>query len=98
MLKDYKILRTIKLKADLTYQQIMDLIASKNAHRLIQGIVSTCRANPDVMFVLYRYSSDSILVICGTQPTMFVMPGNNLERILTSAEYGYIYCWCYQKK
>lgn len=98
MLKDYKMLRSFKVQADYTYQNIMDLIASKNTNRIIHGIVSTCKSNPDVLFVMYKYQSDSILVICGAQPTMFVLPGNNLEKILTSAEYGYIYCWCYQKK
>ncbi len=98
MLKDYKILRTFKVFTELTYQNIMHLISTKNTHRILQGIVSTCKANDDIMFVLYKYNSDSILVICGKQPSMFLMPGNNLEKILTSAEYGYIYCWCYQKK
>ena len=98
MLKDYKILRTFKVQSELSYKNIMDLIASKNANRIIQGIVATCKSNPDVLFVLYKYQSDSILVICGIQPTMFLLPGNNLEKILTSAESGYIYCWCYQKK
>lgn len=94
----YKIVRTFKVKSEMDYDTIMHLVATNNAHRIIQGIVSTCRANKDVMFVMYRHGSDSILVICGSQPSTFLLPGNNLEAILTSAEFGYIYCWCYQKK
>jgi len=98
MFHNYKILRTFKVNSELTYQQIMQLIDSNNAHRIIQGMVSTCKANNNVMFVMYKYGSDDILVICGTKPSTFILPGNNLPSILSSAEYGYIYCWCYQKK
>lgn len=98
MFKDYKILRTFKVSTDLTYQHIMQLVHTNNAHRLIQGMVATCKSNNDVMFVMYKHGAEDILVMCGSKPSTFLLPGNNLPSILTSAEYGYIYCWCYQKK
>ena len=99
LLKDYKINRSFKLQSDLTYDNIMHLINTKNTNRLIQGIVSTCKANKDVIFVVYRYNTNSILLIFGDKPTTVISEGNNLEKILeTSTDYGYIYCWCYQKK
>ena len=98
MFKDYKILRTFKVSSQMTYEHIMHLVDTNNANRIIQGMVSTCKSNNDVMFVMYKYGSESILVMCGNKPSTFILQGNNLPSILTSAEYGYIYCWCYQKK
>lgn len=99
LLSDYKINRTFKIQSDLTYEQIQHLIHTKNTNRILQGIVSTCKANNDVIFVVYRYNTNSILLIFGNQPTTIIAPGETLEKTLSnSTEFGYIYCWCYQKK
>ena len=99
LLEGYKINRTFKIESDLTYEQIQHLIYTKNTNRILQGIVATCKANDDVIFVVYRYNTNSILLIFGKTPTTLIAPGTSLESTLNnSTEYGYIYCWCYQKK
>lgn len=99
LLQNYELQRTFKVKSDLDYKTISDLIATKNANRILQGIVSTCKANDNVVFLIYRYACNEVLLVCGEQPTTIIMPGNKLEKILSkSTDHGYIYGFCYVKK
>jgi hypothetical protein len=99
LLKNYELQRTFKIKSDIDYKSIMELIGTNNTNRVLRGIVSTCKANNNVVFLIYRYGCNEVLLVCGQKPTTMIMPGDKLERILSkSVEYGYIYGFCYLKK
>ncbi len=99
LLQNYELKRTFKVQSSLDYKTISKLIAEKNTNRILQGIVSTCKSNNNVIFLIYRYACNEVLLVCGEQPTTIIMPGNNLEQILSkTTEHGYIYGFCYVKK
>ena len=68
---------------DLTYRKIQMAIENKNTNRFLQGIVSTCKANPETcVFVVYRAYSDSVLLIFGKFPTTVIVDGDKIRKNL----------------
>ena len=85
---------TFKIKdINLTYEQIQAAIAEKNTNRFLQGIVSTCKANPStVVIMVYKAFSDSVLMVFGEKPTAVIIEGNQLKKNLEpTSEKGYLY-------
>jgi len=78
---------------NLTYELIQEAIKSKNTNRFLQGIVSTCKANPkSVVIMVYRAFSDSVLMIFGSKPTAVIIEGSKVKKNLSeSSEIGYLY-------
>ena len=74
---------TFKIQDEnLTYEMIQEAIETKNTNRFLQGIVSTCKANPKtVVIMVYRAFSDSVLMIFGSKPTAVVVEGDALKKI-----------------
>lgn len=82
---------------ELTYENIQKAIADKNTNRFLQGIVSTCKANPDTcIFVVYRAFTDSVLLVFGQQPAAVIVDGDKLRSNLDlHSEKNYIYVFCH---
>lgn len=82
---------------DLTYEVIQKAISEKNTNRFLQGIVSTCKANPqNCVFVVYRAHTDSVLLVFGNQPTAVIVDGDKLRSNLDEySEKNYIYVFCH---
>lgn len=83
-----------KFKAEhLTYDTIQEAIKTKNTNRFLQGIVSTCKANPStVIIMVYKAFSDSVLMIFGKDPTTVIMEGSKVKKNLeSSSEKDYLY-------
>ena len=81
----------------LTYELIQKAIAEKNTNRFLQGIVSTCKANPQTcVFVVYRAFTDSVLLVFGSQPAAVIVDGDKLRSNLDGySEKNYIYVFCH---
>ena len=57
---------TFKIALDITYEDILHAVATKNTNRFLQGIISTCKAYPDtVVFVIYKYGENSVVMVYG---------------------------------
>lgn len=85
---------TFKLKdINLTYEQIQQAIETNHTNRFLQGIVSTCKANPStVVIMVYKAFSDSVLMIFGQKPTTVIVEGDKLKKNLeATSEKGYLY-------
>jgi hypothetical protein len=85
---------TFKIKdIDLTYEQIQAAIAEKNTNRFLQGIVSTCKANPStVVIMVYKAFSDSVLMVFGEKPTAVIIEGDKVRKNLeATSQKGYLY-------
>jgi hypothetical protein len=85
---------TFKIKdMDLTYEQIQTAIANRHTNRFLQGIVSTCKANPStVVIMVYKAFSDSVLMIFGQTPNAIIVEGNKVRKNLEpTSEKGYLY-------
>ena len=85
---------TFKIKDEnLSYETIQHAIQTKNTNRFLQGIVSTCKANPNTVVVMvYRAFSDSVLMIFGSSPTAIIVEGDKVKKNLSgTSEKGYLY-------
>tara|TARA_A100001015_G_scaffold190439_1_gene212162 strand:- start:810 stop:1118 length:309 start_codon:yes stop_codon:yes gene_type:complete len=85
---------TFKIKnEELTYEMIQQAIDSKHTNRFLQGIVSTCKANPStVVIIVYKAFSDSVLMIFGNKPTAVIVEGDKVKKNLSgTSEKGYLY-------
>lgn len=87
---------TFKMALDITYDDILHAVATKNTNRFLQGIISTCKAYPDtVVFVIYKYGENSVVMVYGEEPTAMIMDGHRLTDKLP-AEEGCLYVWCHK--
>ena len=78
---------------DLTYEHIQAAIAENNTNRFLQGIVSTCKANPStVIIMVYKAFSNAVLMIFGEKPTAVIVEGDKVRKNLEgTSERGYLY-------
>lgn len=75
----------ISIKSEATYEQIMECVHNNNLNdKHLRAVVNTCKSNPeDVMFVIYRAYSDSVLMLFGKKPVCIRLEGSKLQTLMS---------------
>ncbi len=73
----------ISVKSDASYEDIMHAIHLDNIpDKTLRAVVTTCRAHPQAMFVVYRAYAKSVLLIFGEKPVCVELEGSRLQSIM----------------